>query len=76
FRHFRLSIRRFDSSFRHFRLSIRRFDSSFRRSDFHPSPWLFFPSLLICFPSPRLFFPSLSTFKKTQAPHHQGDLRY
>ncbi|MFT9818687.1 hypothetical protein [Lysinibacillus sp. NPDC056185] len=44
FRRSRLSIRRFDVSFRHF-------GSSFRRSDFHPSPWRFFPSVSSFHPS-------------------------
>ncbi|WP_423491289.1 hypothetical protein [Lysinibacillus agricola] len=39
------SIRHLGSSFRRFDLSFRHFGSSFRRSDFYPSPRLYFPSL-------------------------------
>ncbi|MGE7950285.1 hypothetical protein [Lysinibacillus xylanilyticus] len=44
-RHLGSSFRRSWLSFRRFVSSFRRSWLSFRRSDFHPSPWLFFPSL-------------------------------
>ncbi|GAB0170649.1 hypothetical protein LSPCS325_40860 [Lysinibacillus sp. CTST325] len=43
--HLGSSFRRFDCSIRRSGDSFRHFGSSFRRSSFHPSPWLFFPSL-------------------------------
>ncbi|MEY9971770.1 hypothetical protein ABH966_002143 [Lysinibacillus sp. RC46] len=44
-RHFDDSFHDFDCSIRHFDVSIHDFNCPIRRSDFHPSPWPFHPSL-------------------------------
>ncbi|WP_433596098.1 hypothetical protein [Lysinibacillus xylanilyticus] len=53
------SFRHLGSSFRRFDSFIRRPGSSFRRFDLFPSFWTLFPPLRLFHPSPWIFYPSL-----------------